>query len=376
MPTKSVSEEVLKSMNCMDENGRYFAKSTLFSTRIFKLRSGFFIICLFRHSKSCPERVSISFGNQSITNAIKVERHHQQKSSKKTREPRIIVCLPAVTSYFDALRPSNMVEYFEYQRLTGVKKISMGELDENKYAFSFDPIVRKILKHYEDIGFLEMYPVSVNSNRTSNLYRIAADSKPVHYTYCYLKYAMIYDYIIVQDLDEVVAFNANFHRSLPRAILAATNSLHRHFSFRLYDQPIARKCNFTKDFRNTTDFLLSRSNLFYSRHLNPGKTIHSSQVCMIPEWHRCLVHRSDRELFFEKKLRKESFHKLVSWTRGEGINFMRSLHLRTSIKHFFYNDTKKYDMCSKKNTLRFNWLANLTPEMFSRSLKVLNKLIL
>ena len=87
------------------------------------LRSAVFIICSFMRYKACPKRIKFDFGNQTITKAMHVERQLHLKSSQRFREPQIFVFLPAVTSYFDAFRPSFLVEYFEYQRLAGVKKI-------------------------------------------------------------------------------------------------------------------------------------------------------------------------------------------------------------------------------------------------------------
>ena len=377
-PAESVLKEMRNNTKFRNEKGELFVNSATTHVTFHALRSTVFIICSFMRYTACPKRITIDFGNQTITRAMHVERQLHLKSSQRFREPQIIVCLPAVTSYFDALRPSFLVEYFEYQRLAGVKKISMGELDKKIYSFGFDPVSQQILKHYKDIGFLEMHSVSVYSNNASNMHQIAENSKPIQNTYCYLKYATISDYVIVQDLDEVVAFNSNLYRNLPRAFLAAKDKKHHYFSFRLYDQSIARKCNFTKDFRNTTDFLISRANLYYRRNLNPGKTIHSSHVCQLPGSYSCLIYRKVPELFSDEIMRKEEFHKLVSWMNNkEGVSFLRSLHFRTSVANKFYNEKDEQvnkDMCSKNNTMEFDWLAKLTPKLVKNTMDTLKKI--
>ena len=340
---------------------------------VFTLRSGFFIICLFEPASNCPTVVSVQFENQTVTNKVHVERQlHSKTGSPRTS---ITVCLPAVTDYFDALRPSRLVEFFEYQKLAGVKRVSMGELDERIYPFSFDPSSRKVLKHYKDIGFLEMHPMSVYSNNNSNLYRIAADSKPIQYTYCILKYALVTDYVTVQDLDEIVAFNANFYRNIPAAISAGIDKKHRYYSFKLYDQPVNRRCNFTRDFENNTNFIISRSVLFSSWNYNPGKTIHSSQVCLIPEWHRCAVYKTHPYLLPKKRMKKADFHKILSWKDKEGTNLMRSLHYRIP-KMNGLEPPRKEAACAKNQTRELHWLDRISSKLFKNTLQVLSDLIL
>ena len=336
-------------------------------------------ICQFPSSKECPNTVSTQFGNHSISNAVKVERQIEpNKSIESKGKSDIILCLPALTGDFDGFKPHRLTEYFEYQKLAGVKLIVMGELNATQYNFTIADSSMKVLQYYKDIAFLKTYGVSIPEFSTSELHHIVARSKPNHYTYCMIKYARVSDYIIVQDLDEVVGFNTNFYQNLPEVISAATDKKFAYSSFALYDQPVARRCNYTNILKNASDFTLMRAELFFRKNIHRGKTIHSSQTCQLAEWHDCAMRRSDPKLKPKKSATfsvfDEKFSKLVDLRSEKGKNLMISLHNRDEMHRVQLPNQETNVVCAENKTVKLNWVNKLSPELLSRSMVVLKKL--
>ena len=267
-----------------------------------------------------------------------------------------------------------MVEYFEYQKIAGISRIVLAELDENKYNFTLKPDSKKVLEYYKDLGFLESYQVSFPDNVT-NLYKQSDRSKPAHYSYCMIKYALISDYVIVQDMDEVVGFNSSRYKNIPEAISAVEDKSFRYSSFFLTDQPAARRCKQARDIKKSSRFELSQTRLFYRTQFNFGKTIHSSQMCQIAWHHMCKLHRTEN-LFsgVPQNQTKQTSGKRVTLKTTSGKNIMRSFHFREEIHKNEDASEEIEAVCAEKRVLKLNWLVNLSQEILRNSYKALRQI--
>ena len=335
---------------------------------------GFFVFCPFEVELSCPEKVSIQFGNQTVTNEIEIERQFQKISGLEEKKMSLTLCLPSITRPMETFEPYQLTEYFEYQRLAGIDRVLLAELNETFYNFSLNANSKKVLQFYKDSGFLETYHVSLMDNKRDS-YRLSDITKRAQFTYCMVKTALISDYAIVHDFDEVVGFNSNTYKNLPDAISAAADKNYTYSSFFLKDEPIARKCNFSSEIEGASNFVLLKSELFFRDSFNPGKSIHSSQTCQIAWHHHCSLIRKENS--FSKFAKNYStvpvkkFSIFLDLHSEEGINIMRSFHSRIG----FPDDVENLEeICHPDRTEKLNWLNNLSEKLLENCLKVLEAL--
>ena len=336
---------------------------------------GFFVFCVFERNLECPENISLQFGNQTVTNQLTVERQYKKNIQQEDKKMSLTLCLPAITKNLETFKPHRLTEYFEYQRLVGVNRIMLAEINGRVYNFTLNEQSRKVIQFYKDEGFLEIFEIPLLDNKRV-LYRLSDITKRAQFTYCTVKAALISDYVIVHDFDEAVGFNSNLYKNLPDAISAAVDKNFKYSSFFLKDTPVARLCNFTNDLKNVSDFVLLRSKLFYTERFNPGKVIHSSQTCQISFHHGCTMKR-DENLFWKlsKKTRKVSdrnFAKTLDLHKDKGKNMMRIIHNREE----FPNKAKAQKLANKlcEQAENLNWIDNLSQNLLNNSLKVLYSL--
>ena len=266
---------------------------------------------------------------------------------------------------------SRLVEYFEYQKIAGISRIVLAELDEKVYNFTLARDSKKVLDYYKELGFLESYDTSFPDNFT-NPYKQGARTKPAQYSYCMIKYGLISDYVIVQDMDEIVGFNSHIYKNIPEAILARED---KNKSFFLTDQPMARRCKYAIDIPKASRFELLRTQLFYQNSFNFGKTIHSSQACQIAWHHQCILPRTDS--LFSGALKNQTklpSSRYIGLKSPNGKNVMRSLHFREEM-HNSENASENINVvCGEDRVLKLDWLVNLSKEILENSLKVLGEI--
>ena len=340
------------------------------NTFIYYDEPGCFVFCPFEQSLSCPERVSIQFGNQAVTNEVVIERQYKKSELRiELKKLSLTLCLPAITKSMDLFEPYRLTEYFEYQRLAGVDRVLLAELNDNFYNFTLNEKSSKILQFYKDNGFLETYGVSLMDNKR-NLYRLSDITKRAQFTYCMVKTALISDYVIVHDFDEFVGFNSALYKNLPDAISAAADKNYTYSSFFLKDEPIARNCNFTKEIQGASNFVQLKSNLFLRKSFNMGKSIHSSQTCQIAWHHHCSLRRNENSFSeFAKNCSAvpvEKFSTYIDLHSKKGTNIMRSIHNK-----IVFQDKNLEEVCHPNQTEKLDWIINLSEKLLENSLKVL-----
>ena len=362
--SKNVSLEILAPTDFKCQiNGRFWGQIdvSIVHRNVF--------MCSFEKIFECPRKVSLSFRKQTVTNELIVERQYQEKSLSKNMS--ITLCSPAITKMMDISSPRRLIEYVEYQRFAGIKRMILGELDGKVNNFTLAEDSKSVLRYYKGIGFLDTFEISV-TNGKSSLYNLSRSSaKVMQFTYCMIKYALISDYIIVQDLDEIVGFNTTRYRNLPEAISAAEDKNYRFSSFMLKDQPVAKRCNYSKHGEINSSFLMMRTNLFYQKSFNMGKTIHSSQTCQIAWHHGCSMPRRE-ETFSPSSRIDKFFSKTVNMQSNEKTEIMRSLHFRDFLRA--PKNISLNDLCCPNNTIYINWLNNISGELLSNCATVVRKL--
>ena len=338
----------------------------------------------FVNSLECPEKISLFFNwNKSITNQLKVERQYKKSPTNSRHNMSIVLCSPAITKMMDISSPRRLIEYIEYQRAAGVHKMVLAEFNERFYKFTLAETSRKVLDYYKKLGFLETFQVSLTSNHGKSLYELADSTKPAQFTYCMLKNALISNYVIAQDLDEIVGFNTTRYSNLQEAISAAEDKNYSFSSFYLQDQPIARRCMKYKDLAENSSFLIVNSTLFYRIRFHGGKTVHSSQTCQVVSHHYCVMARNEdtinsNNLFTARvgiRVSDPNFSTIINLHFPKGTEIMRNLHFRDlSLKDFREHPKNESERCEPENLVSINWLQKISDRLLFNSETVLKKL--
>ena len=241
----------------------------------------------------------------------------------------IIFCAPLIIpepkSGFSSWH--QFVEWVEYLRFIGFKKIFMPNpiLNFSRYPFAEDLI--RVIDYYRRIDVVETFPAAyylfdqsasvrtlgdIVDNDGHSFYRLAAKNKQLILSFCTLKYGPMYSHIMVGDFDEVVAFDLQEYGGNVMRAFKKTEKLHRSKyglkldsirlrDFRLVDcidtsnalNPLrhsnvlvtGHKSNVTiqRLLGNNSRFLLRNKQIYVK--LAAGKTIYSSKYPLLVYMH-------------------------------------------------------------------------------------------
>ena len=287
-----------------------------------------------------------------------------------------------------SVSPTRFIEYLEYNRLIGVSHIYQPHFSPNLYPINLGKKYEQILDFYENEGLLTRYAVSMTPIvKTVSLYNFARRFKAPFISYCMLKHALQYDYVIVQDFDEVVGFDHNKFSRLSQ-VINATNSFfgQQYTSFMMPDAVVYHECSPKAPKLNYTNLVVSKGRVVLKKGLNMGKSIHSSQTCILLFAHYCLVARREDILLDGPKILKSMGRHLNSATNFDTLHlneqtfdetiFLQSFHFRQPVNYegkkaeFLRRDNN----CDESNIYETNWLTPISKVLEQKTINVYDNL--
>lgn len=314
---------------------------------------GAFMICYTNLTQTCPTNIQIVFNNrQNLVWSGTVEKQYKREliSEKKN----FALLLPPFTNNISSISATRLVEYFEYCKLIGIEKIYLPYFKKEKGLTVYNTKVEDTLKYYTNTGLIENYLVDVpNLGDVKDIYGIYIDYDTFFFSYCLIKNALVFEYFIVQDIDEVVGFDHSKFDNLSQAI----QGLRSHFGLN-YNQFILPDTTFDQSCLNKTNidhstYVITEATYSYKnfRH-HMGKTIFNKGNCIVVFFHYCLLKTSD---IFDQEDRENEVRQ-INLTNFE-YPILRSFHYRIPYNHM--NRPAKHvirKMCKEENLEELNWL--------------------
>ena len=137
------------------------------------------------------------------SNSLKIA---YDKSRDSVERPEIAVCVKGLDFLYEDIS-LRLIEWLEFQRILGVEKVYF-------YHLTLHPNVYKVLRYYEDQGFIEVQNTSmvggvVNLPEVDHwlIQGFKANKRYnelIVYNDCFYRHMYQYDYIALLDIDEVI----------------------------------------------------------------------------------------------------------------------------------------------------------------------------
>ncbi len=375
--------EITQLISCSPDHSRKhpdFSFSRVFQHEFLQM-GGFFLICPFERSVECPERISLRVDGVKTTNSLVVERQYPRDSFYTKSRSTFTSCLPPATRKNSSVSARRVIETLEYLKLSGVDHVYVSVFEPDIYQQQINPDLDDVIKHYEQELYLTTYKLSMTRNEVT--FRNYRDIQSFCNTYCVLKNALRYDYIIVHDWDEVMAFDFNKFRSLSEVILNDKQKYGSQYrTYFLKDTVLNHNCVETAPTLDYTGFIIAKAHYYFERSINCGKSIHDSTFCLVAFPHFCLYRRKEEAVALEGSKRKMLVHnetlETENWLRHEYRDIsIRSFHYRVPYDHlgmpakFAKNWTES---CAVEIARKTNWLAPISASLSQNSKSVVNKL--
>ena len=364
----------------------FFDNSVVFT---HYLNEGMIVICPFRRNLTCPNFVTLTIASNKPTHFISVEKQEKEEFFEQ-KSSKIIICAPAITNKISTVLPSRLAEYFEYNKLIGVKQIYMPSLNTSLYPLEgFNTEVEKLLQFYEKQNFLVRFTASTfKTKKPVDMFSHIRFVKPMHLSYCMVRVALKSDYVIVQDFDEVIGFNTNSFKTLGDVIQKLRSDRGLNYqNFMIRDTVFDHHCNPNVSQLNYSKFVISEAKYYFNTTtLNQGKTIHHSSACIVAFPHYCILYRTDEVLLqppgsrtlinVENQIARSKRLFLAS----DG-SVLRSFHFRAPENHHgtqaAYLDEKEKDKwCNASNWVQTDWIDGIRSALRKNSEKALRQLYL
>ena len=193
-----------------------------------------------------------------------------------------------------------------------------------------------------------------------------------------LKHVFQHDYLIVQDFDEVIAFDQNSFSSLSEAVSSSLSLFgEKYTEIMIADTVIYHDCFPKAPKLDYSDVVISKAEYALRNGLHVGKTIHSTKSCILLFAHYCAIaRRSDilttapKILSTQKRLYDlEVGLKLNMNLRTVQPKLMRSFHFRMPVtadgkKALYLN---RSDICNVSNYNYFDWLIPIKEQLEHRT---------
>jgi len=242
------------------------------------------VFCPFSRSLQCPRYVSLGIRNETITNLIEVQRQIQpERRNTKLKRPTFVLCLSPLLEDHPTYHPARVIELIEYQKIIGVDKVVVPYLNKKHYAISPPRKTEKVIRYYAQKGYVDQFKVKMGpaAEKLSAYWRLDT-WKNIMNSICYLKYSLVYDYVIVHDYDEIVGVNTSQYKDLKSAVTAISKDSRRNdsfYSFHLRNTVFSEQCsinsinkryNLTFESKNDLKFAISKGELFYTKFTNPS----------------------------------------------------------------------------------------------------------
>ena len=302
---------------------------------------------------------------------------------------RFSICTPVITDFkLVQTTPARLVEWFEYYRLMGAKHIYMPYIDPKKYPTEPGELQRKIISYYKRKGFAITYEVPslpITIPQPQKMFRQLTKNKPIHMSYCLLKFGLANDYLFVHDFDEVIAFDVKRHPSMKSAIteLQENNNSSGNGTFRLKDTPYDHYCYKKVPQLNYTSSIISKAIYSYKTlSLNQGKTIYHTQGCYLSNAHLCSFRRN-KNILTKTPTGLPRNYKLVyvattGFSLGGGFydttaqNVLRSFHYRYPYDFTGRPQRHHFSECKNGTLEQLGWLNPIQERIFKRSQEVMD----
>ncbi len=290
------------------------------------------------------------------------------------------------------VEPTRLVEFFEYNRIIGVSHVVMDKYDRNMHQTAVSDDLEKIFQFYESEGFLSRHLVSTVINGSREIsYVNARFTRSYQRTYCMLKNALKYDYIITQDLDEVVGYDTGKFRSLAE-VFAKIEQSHatKNASFMIRDSIVENDCSDLAPTLNLSDFTIARTEYFSHKATNMGKTIHSSHACLYVMSHYCALYRRIDILQATGALNKLANYRSMpevgrliqqNTEKNAPHALMRMFHFKKSIERERFEQknpklsVKQSAWCRDNYFEQTGWVKPVSVELLHRSRQVLQTVL-
>ena len=370
------SRQILK---CVDPSGRLVFKYSRTFIPAGRQSRGLQLICPFQRHSPCPDSISLWTGNSiPITNELKVER---QAEGQTNEAPSVVVCVPPISTSIATVTPRRIIEFIEYNKLIGIAKVVIDYYDPKLYETAVTEELERVFEYYENEGFLERHyaPIAVKLNG-SLTYEVARFARSYQRTYCMLKHALNYDFIIAQDLDEVIAFDFNKFQTIKDAIWEAKRqSSKTELNIKIRDSIVNHECLSSAVKLNYSDFIIAKTQFYAQQSFNMGKTIHNSKACLYVMSHFCGLFRSVNFLSLageETKLVEN-----LKWTEVGGTLELQLKRVEEPIMRTFhykivrYGNRTDWGWCKDFEFNRTEWIKPISTKLLRNSQDILDSVV-